>query len=60
MSGELSVETPDRVHTVPAGQFFVPEPELPHRAHVGADAEGSATVIGIGAPPVSDGYAVES
>jgi len=58
VEGTLTVETPDREYDVEAGQFFVAEPGSPHRAHVAADAEEGATVVGIGAPPVSDAHAV--
>lgn len=56
--GTLAVDTPDREYVVEAGQFFAAEPVSPHRAHVGA-ADDAATVVGIGAPPASDGHAVE-
>jgi uncharacterized cupin superfamily protein len=59
LEGTLSVETPDREYTVASGRFFVAEPGSPHRAHVLADAADHARVIGIGAPPVSDGHAVD-
>ncbi len=55
-SGELSVETPEELYTVPAGRFFVAEPESPHRAHNADDADEPVRVIGIGAPPLSDGH----
>lgn len=59
VSGTLAVETPDRDYTVGAGRFFLAEPGSPHRAHVRDDAEANATVVGIGAPPVSDGHSYE-
>ena len=59
VAGTLAVETPERDYVVEAGHFIVAEPGSPHRAHVAADAEGPATVVGIGAPPVSDGHAYE-
>ncbi|MFC7139540.1 cupin domain-containing protein [Halosimplex aquaticum] len=59
ISGELSVETPAELYTVAAGQFFVAEPGSPHRAHNAADADEPVRVIGIGAPPLSDGHAYE-
>jgi len=59
ISGVLSVETPDEVYAVETGEFFVAEPESPHRAHVQAEAAESARVIGIGAPPVSDGHSYD-
>lgn len=59
LEGTLSVETPDRTYRVEQGQFFVAEPESPHRAHNAADADGDARVIGVGAPPCSDGHSYE-
>jgi len=59
LSGTLSVETPEEVFRVEAGQFFVAEPGSPHRAHVAADADESVEVVGMGAPPQSDGHAYE-
>lgn len=58
VEGTLAVETPDEDYTVEAGQFFVAEPESPHRAHVPSGAE-PVRAIGIGAPPVSDGHNYE-
>jgi len=58
--GELSVETPDRTYTVDPGQFFVAEPGSPHRAHVADDADGECRLLGVGAPPQSDGHSYES
>lgn len=57
--GVLSVETPDRVYRVDPGQFFVAEPKSPHRAYNDTDADGDVTVLGLGAPPVSDGHVYE-
>ncbi|WP_436909387.1 cupin domain-containing protein [Halosimplex marinum] len=59
ISGTLSVETPEETYRVEADQFFVAEPGSPHRAHVAGDADGPARVVGIGAPPVSDGHTFE-
>ena len=59
LSGTLRVETPDRVYTVESGEFFVAEPGSPHRAHNPDDADAEVRVVGMGAPPVSDGHAVE-
>ncbi|WP_225333396.1 cupin domain-containing protein [Halomicrobium urmianum] len=59
IEGVLSVETPEAVYRVEPDQFFVAEPESPHRAHVAESADESARVIGVGAPPVSDGHGVE-
>jgi mannose-6-phosphate isomerase-like protein (cupin superfamily) len=55
--GKLAVETPDRVYHVDDGQFFIAEPESPHRAYNDSDAH--TRVIGIGAPPVSDAHPYE-
>lgn len=57
IEGELAVETPDETYRVDAGQFFVAEPESPHRAHNAS--EEPLSVIGMGAPPVSDGHSYE-
>lgn len=59
LDGTLAVETPDRVYEVEAGEFFVAEPESPHRGHVPADAERATRAIGMGAPPRSDGHTYE-
>lgn len=59
VEGRLSVETPEEVSVVEAGQFFVAEPESAHRAFNDAERERAAVVIGMGAPPVSDGHAYE-
>ncbi|OVE86402.1 cupin domain-containing protein [Natronolimnobius baerhuensis] len=60
LEGTLSVETPTKTYHVERGQFFVAEPEHPHRAHNAPDADGDARVLGMGAPPQSDGHSVES
>jgi uncharacterized cupin superfamily protein len=59
ISGTLSVETPEETYRVETDQFFVAEPESSHRAHVDDEADEAARVIGIGAPPVSDGHSYE-
>lgn len=59
VSGELRVETPEREYVVPGGQFFVAEPESPHRAFNAADASVNARVVAVGAPSVSDGHVYE-
>lgn len=59
VEGELSVETPEQDYRVNAGKFFIVEPGNPHRAYNDAEATADATVIGIGAPPVSDAHAYE-
>ena len=57
--GRIRVETLDREYVVDRGEVFVAEPESPHRAFNGADASGDATVLAVGAPPVSDGHPYE-
>jgi quercetin dioxygenase-like cupin family protein len=59
VSGTLSVETPEEVYRVEAEEFFVADPGSAHRAHVADDADESARVIGMGAPPLSDGHVFE-
>jgi len=59
LDGQLSVETPEKVYTVDPDQFFVAEPDSPHRAHVADDAEDGCRVLGMGAPPQSDGHSYE-
>jgi len=49
-SGTVHVETPDEEYVVEAGEVLVAEPESPHRAFVPTDADGSALVLGVGAP----------
>lgn len=49
-NGRLHVETPEEEYVVEAGSVFVAEPESPHRAFNPADADGSVTVFGVGAP----------
>jgi len=59
VEGRLRVETPEREYTVEAGQFFVAEPESPHRAFNHPSADANAVVVAVGAPAVSDGHAYE-
>ena len=59
VDGALRVETPDREYAVEQGELFVAEPESPHRAFNHAGAADVAVVLGLGAPPVSDGHAWE-
>ena len=59
-AGTLSVEMPEDDFTVEAGQFFVAEPGSAHREHNADDATEDVEVIGVGAPPVSDGHAYEA
>ena len=60
VAGELSVETPDRDHVVPEGQFFVAEPGSAHRAHNAADADDDVRVVAVGAPSVDDAHRYEA
>lgn len=57
--GTLHVETPDGEFVVPAGHLFVADPDSPHRAYVPADADGTADVLAVGAPPVDDVHPYE-
>ena len=57
LSGTLHVETPEGELEVPEGSMFAAKPEAPHRAYNPDDADGSVSVVAIGAPPV-DGDAV--
>jgi mannose-6-phosphate isomerase-like protein (cupin superfamily) len=59
LDGQLSVETPEKVYTVDTDQFFVAESGSPHRAHVADGAAGVCHVLGMGAPPQSDGHSDE-
>ncbi|THE62729.1 cupin domain-containing protein [Salinadaptatus halalkaliphilus] len=59
VTGSLEVETPDRDYHVAEGQFFIAEPDHPHRASNAANAETTATILGMGAPPVDDAYSYE-
>lgn len=54
VSGTLSVETPEELLTVEAGEVLVVEPDSPQRAHVAEDAKEPAAVFVIGAPSVND------
>lgn len=56
VDGRLAVETPEEEYAVDRGQFFVAEPESPHRAFNPASSEETAVVVGVGAPAVSDGH----
>lgn len=59
VSGRLHVETPDKEYSVKQGQFFIAEPESAHRAFNPAESKDPVVVIGIGAPPLSDGHSYE-
>lgn len=56
VSGDLTVETPEKEYTVPTGHFFIAEPTNPHRAYNHPDATENVTVVAIGAPSVQDGH----
>lgn len=58
-SGELRVETPDREYVVERGQFFLAEPENPHRAFVDPASTEDAVVVAVGAPSVDDAHPVD-
>ena len=58
-SGTVHVETPDGEFVVGTGEVFVAEPESPHRAFVPEDADGSARVLGVGAPKADPGLPYE-
>jgi len=58
-SGELRVETPDEEFVVPENNFFVAEPGSVHRAFNPESNDATAVVVGMGAPPLSDGHAYE-
>jgi quercetin dioxygenase-like cupin family protein len=60
LDGCLRVETPDRVYTVEPGQFFVAEPGSQHRSHNAAESDRDLRVVGMGAPPQSDGHSYEA
>lgn len=55
VEGEIEVETPEETFAVSAGQVFVVEAGYAHRAYTPEDAEGTAHVVAIGAPIISDG-----
>jgi len=56
VSGALRVETPEREYAVDVGEFFVAEPDSPHRAFAPASNETTTVVVGVGAPSVQDGH----
>lgn len=51
--GTLTVETPMKTFTVPAGAVFTVEAQHPHRAHNAGDEP--LEVLAIGAPSIDDG-----
>jgi quercetin dioxygenase-like cupin family protein len=59
VEGQLRVETPDEVYVVERDQFFVAEPESPHRAFNDASSDETAVAVGAGAPAVSDAHAYD-
>jgi len=59
VSGPVHVETPEREYVVETDEVFVAEPEGPHRAFVPEDADGSARVLGVGAPKSDPGLPYE-
>ncbi|MFD1570917.1 cupin domain-containing protein [Halorubrum laminariae] len=54
LSGTLAVETPGETYEVGTDELFVVDPESPQRAYNPADANGSVTVLAVGAPPAAD------
>lgn len=59
VEGELRVETPETEYVVEIDQFFVAEPESPHRAYNAADADANAVVVAMGAPAVDDAHSAD-
>lgn len=59
VDGNIHVETPEKEFRVDEGQLFVVEPGNPHRAYNPDSAAEAAEVLGVGAPLVNDGHAVE-
>ena len=60
LDGELHVETPERDYAVRPGEVFVVEPDSPFRPYNPAEADGSVTVVGIGAPLYDPGRPYEA
>jgi quercetin dioxygenase-like cupin family protein len=54
LSGTLNVETPEGTYELGADDVFAVDPGSPQRAYCPADADGPATVLAVGVPPVSD------
>lgn len=50
LSGQLSVETPDKVYAVNEDELLLVEPDSPQRAFNPADADGTVRVLATGAP----------
>lgn len=59
VEGTLAVETPGETYSVEEGQFFLAEPGSAHRAHNPEGATGAVRILGLGAPPRSDGHVYE-
>ena len=59
VSGPVHVETPEGEFVVETDEVFVAKPESPHRAFVPDDADGSARVLGVGAPKSDPGLPYE-
>ncbi|MBX0287003.1 cupin domain-containing protein [Halomicroarcula sp. F28] len=59
VSGRLTVETPETEYTVEQGQFFIAEPESAHRTFNHDSNNETTVVVGMGAPPISDGHPYE-
>lgn len=59
VSGEMTVETPEREFVVAPDEVFVAEPNDPHRAYNAADATQDLLVIAIGGPNILDGHSYD-
>ncbi|MBP1987552.1 cupin domain-containing protein [Halolamina salifodinae] len=52
IAGEIEVETPERTFELGADELFAVDAESPHRAYCPEDADETAEVLALGAPPV--------
>lgn len=52
IAGEIEVETPERTFALGADELFAVDAESPHRAYCPGNADGTAEVLALGAPPV--------
>lgn len=53
ISGTIEIETPEGTFAVGTDELFAADAESPHRAYCPEDADGTAEVLAIGAPPAS-------
>jgi len=51
IDGEIEIETPEGTFSIGADELFAADPGSPHRAYCPADAEETAEVLAVGAPP---------